>query len=188
MKRFSMILVVFLLFTTAQASAASKKPAMQLLFVIEAKHAVLKHELGKEFTLTIRRADVIDSVLAFSDRPYRKTFRINLANYEELVHAGKGSFMKVNPNVVLSWVSHMQPAQAFLIKEHTMTKSTVTFRLIGLGDVPAVGKTIHIDRLSVYVDGYNLNPKYCQSKPGYRGIHTFYCGLVCGENCPRGGG
>ena len=68
-------------------------------------------------------------VLAFSDRPKRIAFKMKFADYHKMVHSGKNSFDKTEPNMVLSFGSSGRPALPFEIKTYTKTEGTLTYVL-----------------------------------------------------------
>jgi len=176
--RWGLLLVALL---SSAGVFAKEKGGMQLLFVIEANHASLKYLGDKTYQLAIKRADVVDSVLAFSDRPYRKAYRLKLADYQQMVEAGNNAFLRMHPNVVLSWGDRKEPAEAYTIKAHKLTPSLVTFTLLRISDQPRMQKNalVHQGHVSLFIDNYSFDPKKCYSEPDYRGVHTFACGLCC---------
>jgi hypothetical protein len=125
---------VFLVLAAVPVSATvHAKPQEQLLYVIQVKDASIQPLGGKQFKLTIPLSG-IHSVLAFSDRPFRHSFRLQPQQFANMVHqAGSDNFDKVKPNLAIAMGDASQPTTAFAVNGYQKTANTITYQLTQLG-------------------------------------------------------
>jgi hypothetical protein len=131
--------------TTSIAASPVKDPLVDggisipkklgMLFAIEIKSAKLVYVKKGEYRLSFRPTDVVDGVLAFSDRPNRVAFRVSYAKHVKQVTTGRDSFIQDKPNLVLSWAGTKQPPVAFKVTEasHGNDLSLLTLQVLNTG-------------------------------------------------------
>jgi hypothetical protein len=140
----------------AQASSCSQKGS--LLFAIKVKQAKLSHSKGREYTLSFNPSSIIDGVLAFSDRPTRKAYRITFTDYSNLVSQGEDSFKKDPPNIVLNWGGSNGAPQAYqILSVGSDTNGLHQLTLRGIDDsmVPQGGE--RTGQVDAFIDGITEN-------------------------------
>lgn len=115
---------------------STKKPPMELLFVIDATDTVLTHFKKREYRLIVPLKN-ISPALVFSDRPYRVAWRLPYSRYTQLVHHSSDPFSKDKPNIVVHMPGH--PSMPFTLIKHTIQKQQAIYQLrlmTGKTDVP----------------------------------------------------
>lgn len=156
MKGVSFLLALSCLLFGLTGNAASKKN-IAFMFVVDAAQGKLTHMNGKQFQLSIPVKD-IKSVLAFSDRPHRKNFRLSQMDYAKLVYSGKNSFRDNPPNIALVWADRKTQPEVYVLAGYKQVKDRIIYSLIWQTP-PSPIATIknHQGRVALFIDPLEIN-------------------------------
>lgn len=135
----------------SKVSQKAAKP-INLLFVIKVKKAKLTHIKGKDYSLSFDPKNVVDGVLAFSDRPNRVAFRMSFDTYINITKKGPNSFASDSANIVLNWDGTDAAPMAYKMVSHSSPSSdkhtiNLTMLVRTAHHVPPRGGTV-----TIYVD------------------------------------
>jgi hypothetical protein len=105
---------------------------INMLFAMKLKQAKLVYMKDQEYKLSFKPSNIVDGVLAFSDRPNRVAFRMSYTKHVKLVTIGRDSFIQDKPNLVLSWAGIKQPPTAFKVvtASHSSNSSQYTLQVL----------------------------------------------------------
>jgi hypothetical protein len=126
--------IVFGLFLSSAALSTDKQPSgtkkqrIQYEFAITADHAKISHISGDKYKLEITQ-EKLNSVLVFTDRPYRSATRLTPAQYVKFVSIGPDSFNSDPPNVVVTFSSNKSTPFAYKLVDSHRTKTGVLYNL-----------------------------------------------------------
>jgi hypothetical protein len=152
----SLCLVLFLAASFANSAVeVAKKAPVDLLFAVVARDGSLVHTDGKQYQLTIP-VKSIESVLAFSDRPNRLTFRLGLADYQKIVYSGSDSFRESPPNIALVWSNEEEPDSTYTLEEHRRVGENMVYTLNRLG---SAAPSMHgrSGPVALFIDALEIN-------------------------------
>ena len=94
-----------------------------------------------------------DDVLAFTDRPYRKSYHMTGQHYADLwIHQGENCFQDDPPNAVLTWEDGGESKEIEVVITHAVLDSTTVTYTIWDGSGIITEDIVHP---SLFVDGAN---------------------------------
>lgn len=128
------------------------------LFLASGKNAVLSHDKGNQYTLTIIQAQ--PHVAYFSDRPERVSGLVSNQRFVKLWTDGKlaDNFSKMPPNAAVSLISESGNKENFIavMGKPEMKNGKVIFKLIKTSKNSI--KPIKAKEVVLFIDGISWNP------------------------------
>ena len=132
-----------------QQAESKNKP--EFLFILSAKEGKITKLGDNQYKLVIKKSNFHESVIAFSDRPYRIVKQLSMPQFISLWDKGENSFKDDPPNASLN-ATHLEPLVIEMIKRpiNNVRDNTyeIIFKVLGVREVP-VGLT---DDIAVTVD------------------------------------
>lgn len=101
------------------------------LYVIESGQGKLIHDADNHYHLVVPIRD-IKNILVFTERPVRKSFRMEPDKFAAQVHTGSHSFDMDNPNVIIAWDKASHPAEAYRINSSSKKSGFISYDLTAL--------------------------------------------------------
>lgn len=176
----AMLFLVTALFAPSLLAASSAKNAAKLLFVIRSHNAKLVYVSGKQYHLLIQQKD-IKSILAFSDRPKRLSFRLTPQLFRQVIHLpGPDSFQVDPANAAISFPGSVVPDRAYTLQGVKISGQVVQFNLTLLGDEKCGATCVASGEVYLFIDTLTCSMVE-------QGITKYFTGST-GESAAAGAG
>jgi len=138
-----------------QQAESKNKP--EFLFILSAKEGKITKLGDNQYKLVIKKSNFHESVIAFSDRPYRIVKQLSMPQFISLWDKGENSFKDDPPNASLN-ATHLDPLVIELIKKPIYNEQNNSFEFLFIvrsGVVVPVGQ---YTKVVTVVDDSRVNP------------------------------